>query len=305
MIVEADTGVSRPDQTATGLPTATIGIVTFNRREAVLRALRSCAGQDPPPHEIVVVDNASEDGTGLAIRESFPDVRYIRLPHNVGCPAARNVVYANSAGEIVVSVDDDGALGEGAIRRVIDAFASDPNIAIVAMRQCFPDEAESKTYGEEPLADVGSFSGGVSAIRTSVLDSVGGYPDDYFLFAEESHLALRVLDRGYRIVSEPRAIMWHPREGSSASTRNDFYRFRNSLLVVLQLFPLRKLALFLPGRMVSYFMISLRRGSFGQYLRALGAVVLRLGHELRHRKPVSIETVDRHQSSRGVVAKAS
>ena len=281
-------------------PRVSVGILTFNRRDALKKALESVLAQDRSNLEVVVVDSASTDGTQELVRDEFPSVNYIRLPRNLGCPEGRNHILANCSGEFVVSVDDDGFLAEDAVRHVVAAFASDPTIGVVALRQVFTDEPGSKTQtgDETPLTDAGCFSGGVSAFRRSMLDQTGGYPHDFFLFAEESFLSLRALEAGYRIVSEPRAVMFHPRAGSSVSTANDYHRFRNPLLVVVRLFPPSQLVVYLPGRLISYFFISIRRGSFLQYLKAALGVLGSLPWELSRRTPVSRATVRRQLSLR-------
>jgi GT2 family glycosyltransferase len=277
-----------------------VGILTFNRRAAVRRAIESSLAQSHAALEVVVVDSASTDGTEQMIRECFPQIRYVRLPRNLGCPEGRNHVFANCIGEIVVCLDDDGYLAPDAVARVVDAFASDPRIGAVAMRQRFEGEDGSLVYSEERLADVANFSGGVTAFRREAIAATGGYPSDFFLFAEESFLALKLLDRGYRIVSDPGAVMWHPRVGSSASASFDYFRFRNPLLTVLRLFPIQLVPVYLFGRLARYFMVSLSRGSLGQYLMAVARVAWSLPSELARREPVGIAAVRAHVSQRPV-----
>ena len=76
----------------TGRPGVTIVIVSFNVRDHLARCLQSLANAPPSaPHEIVVVDNASGDGTVAMVRDRWPAVRMIALDRNVGFAAANNV----------------------------------------------------------------------------------------------------------------------------------------------------------------------------------------------------------------------
>jgi len=271
---------------------ASVGILTFNRRAALERSIDSALRQTHPPTEVVVVDSASTDGTEEMVRTRFPEVRYVRLPRNLGCPDGRNHVFANCRGDIVVCLDDDGYLEPTAVEHVVRAFETDPRIGTVAMRQRFEGEDGSLTYSEQKLADVGNFSGGVAAFRRDAFTATGGYPADFFLFGEESYLVLKLFDSGYRIVSEPDAVMWHPRIGSSASSQFDYLRFRNPLLIVVRLFPLPMVPKYLLGRLASYFGASLSRGTFLQYLRAAAYVFATLPFEFARRQPVTRAAVE-------------
>jgi hypothetical protein len=270
------------------------GILTFNRKDAVLKAIDSVYAQGLDDVEVVVVDSASHDGTTEAVGQRFPEVKLIRLPRNLGCPGGRNHIYANCTGDYIVNVDDDGFLGEGALHRIVEAFESDPSVGIVALRQLYTDEPERAPASSERGRELGSFHGGVSAFRRAMLDEIGLYPEDFFLFAEEQYLAIRAMDAGFRIVSAPEAIMWHPRLGASVSRRWDYYRYRNSLLVVTRLFPGWLLLKYLILRMGSLFLISLRRRTPHHYLRAVGHVLLHLPGTLWSRQACGADAVHRY-----------
>jgi len=282
-----------------------VGILTYNRKDAVLRAIQSVYDQIVPEVEIVVVDSASTDGTSDAIRQQFPQVRLIRLPRNLGCPTGRNHVLANCTGKYIINLDDDGYLGEGAIEKVIETFDSDPSVGIIAMRQRYTDEAESgRAFGEDGKETV-MFYGGVSAFRGAMLDKTGYYPDDLFLYYEESFLGLRAMDAGYRILSRFDIVMWHPRVGGSGirggrrgsgeeGNRWDYYRFRNALLVVTRLFPGGLMLKYLILRLGSYALISIRRRTFHKYLCAAAYVLFYLPVTLISRRPCRPETIKKY-----------
>jgi hypothetical protein len=281
------------------MPKVSAGILTFNRKDAVLKAIQSVYDQDWPELEIVVVDSASTDGTADAIRARYPDVTLVRLPRNLGCPGGRNHIYANCTGDYIVNVDDDGFLGAGAIRHVVAAFEADPQVGVVALRLSYTDDPQGGRVIAAQPQEAGLFWGGVSAFRRSMLAQTGLYPEDFFLFAEETYFALRVMDAGYKIVSCPDAVMWHPSVGSSGGTRWDYYRWRNPLLVVARLFPGWLAAKYLCLRSCSYLLASLKRRSFGAYLCAAGGVWCRLPGTLWRRRPVGRAAVEKYFRLRG------
>lgn len=279
-----------------------VGIVTHNRRDQVLEAIASVhATAGGCAFEIVVVDNASEDGTPEAIRERFPDVQLIRLPENIGCPSGRNVIYAHCGGDYIINLDDDGRLEAGAIQGIVEMFDEDPRIGIIALRQAFTGERGSGRSVGPPdrVAEVGRFWGGVSAFRRSMLEEIGSYPEDLFLYYEESFLALRAMDAGYRIVSNPQLVMWHPRIGGSrVGSHADYYRYRNGLLLASRLFPLWMLLPYFLFRLGHFGLASLKSGSFREYLRAVGSALMSLPRDLPNRTPCSFRAVWKYHWSR-------
>jgi len=272
-----------------------VGIVTYNRSKVALRAIQSVYDQDVDDIEVIVVDNNSKDGTVDAIRQQFPEVKLICLARNVGCPAGRNHTFANCTGDYIINLDDDGYLGKGAAKKVIEVFETDPSIGVIAMKQCFINEPESSRSVGETGQEVVRFFGGVSAFRMEMLEKTGYYPDDFFIYNEEAVLGLRVIDAGWRIVSRNDIIMWHPRFGGGTRSKSlDYYRFRNSLLVVTRLFPGWLMVKYLILRLGSYFLTSIKNRTFHKYLLAVWYVLSRLPATLIIRKPCRRETVEKY-----------
>lgn len=278
-----------------------VAILTFNRKDKVVRAIESAFCDHTVKPEVIVVDNNSTDGTYEFLSEKYADnrdVKLIRLPRNMGCPDGRNFIYANCASEYIINLDDDGFLDKGALQKVIDVFEADLSIGIISMKLKDPAE-KSIADGLEHFhrREVTNFSGGLSAFRKSMLKSTGMYPEDFFFFAEEEYLSLKAINEGYKILYCPDIIMWHPViRGSVALERNavDYYKFRNPLLVVIRLFPTFIMIKYLLLRIVSYTIISLKRGSFIKFLCALIYIFTNLPRLIILRKPCSVATVEKY-----------
>ena len=86
-------------------PSVSIAILNYQRREALRRCLEAARSQRYPL-EILVVDNASTDGSPDMVRDEFPDVRLVRLPQNIAT-AARNIGVASAKSYIVFTIDND------------------------------------------------------------------------------------------------------------------------------------------------------------------------------------------------------
>ncbi len=152
--------------------------------------------------EIVVV------GNGADVPDLPPDVRVLRLAANVGIPAGRNEGVVATTGDVVAFLDDDGLLqGDDASRTWPREFAADPRLGIVSFRIADPDGGPGarrhvpRLRAGDPLrsSDVTTFLGGACAVRRSVFDRVGLLPGDFFYAHEETDLAWRALDAGWRI----------------------------------------------------------------------------------------------------------
>lgn len=281
-------------------PLITVGIVTRNRRTQLREAISSVYRQNYPEVEIVVVDNASGDGTAGMLRAEYPEIRLLLLDQNLGCPGGRSRLYRQARGDLIVNLDDDGLLEKETLSRLANVFSADPKIGVVAMRMLEPGSAPV-VPPEENWRETGLFWGGVSAFRKAMLEETGLYPEDFFFFKEEEFLALKALDAGWKIVYHPGIVIRHPpfkhRPGEDVS--RDYYLFRNPLFVVIELFPGFYLWKYLFLRLASYFLVSLRRGSFPAYCRAVGAVPGKLARTLPRRRPVSSATLRLYLSLRG------
>src|SRR5262245_41093734 len=144
-------------------PFVSILIVTWNRREELARAIQSALVQTYPAKEIVVVDNASTDGTDQMVRQQFPTVRMVVAPRNLGCPSGRNFGLQQCAGEYVFMLDDDGWLQEDAVALCVQRAEAHPSTAVVMAK--VREVQDGRVWQEHPSdqAEPGyraDFSGG-------------------------------------------------------------------------------------------------------------------------------------------------
>jgi GT2 family glycosyltransferase len=276
-----------------------IAILTMNRRDAVIRAINSAyksVERTSATCEIVVVDNASLDDTYEFIGSHFSEVKLIRIDENLGCPGGRNILYANCNGSIIINLDDDGMLAPDLIEKTVCAFENNADIGILSYRQ-FESMIEVETLPRDgALLEVASFSGGMSAFRKSMLVKIGMYPKDYFLLAEEENMALRASDAGYKIMLAGHIGMIHPFESQSQDNRWDYYRFRNSLFNVIELFPLPNFFVWFVLRILSNLRHAYRRNSLYAWARSTASVVV-FGWT-RRRAPIQSITLKKYLALR-------
>jgi GT2 family glycosyltransferase len=225
-VTEINTGINTGPKT--GLKLAAV-VITMGARPAELAELLSTvAKQQGDRIDVVVVGNGikASELPGLA-----PDVRTVDLPENLGIPGGRNVgvdllraLGPAERPDVILTLDDDGALdGDEVGLRLREAFEADPKLGVVSFRIADPVSGEVQRR-HVPRVRVGdpdqgsavtTFLGGGSAIRTAVVDQVGGLPDQFFYCHEETDQAWRALDGGWSIEYRPEVTLLHPKTSPS------------------------------------------------------------------------------------------
>ncbi|MER6392566.1 glycosyltransferase family 2 protein [Streptomyces sp. NPDC059382] len=204
-------------------------IITMGNRPDELKALLdSVARQDGDPVEVVVV------GQGVKVTGLPEGVRTVDLPENLGIPGGRNVgIEAFGPGgtdvDALLFLDDDGLLERADTAELCrQAFAEDPSLGIVSFRIADPDTGETqrrhvpRLRASDPMRSsrVTTFLGGANAVRTRVFDQVGALPGEFFYAHEETDLAWRALDAGWRIDYRADMVLLHP---TTAPSRHAVY----------------------------------------------------------------------------------
>lgn len=282
-------------------------VVTWRGAEHVGQCLDALATQRS--HHLLVIDNASDDGTAevLAQHPAHPEV--LRTPHNLGYAGAIAHALEHVRTPLVAWLNDDAAPGDGWLAALEDALNGDERAAAASSRLSTPDGAVRsvgvRLTGEGHGADttggdaVFGFCGGAALLRTRVLREVGGVPAAFFCYYEDTETSWRLRLAGHRVVTVP-ADVRHLHGASSNHGSPLFHRWneRNRLLMLLRCAPagvaVRELARFaavtvlLPVRRV------LRRpvpdaANFrcGLRLRVLGEVASRLPTTLRTRRSIA------------------
>ena len=213
-------------------PRVSVVMLTHNRTEQTLRSLGELiALPERPP--LVVVDNASSDGTPAAVRREYPDVRVIELPENIGAAARNDGVEAVDT-EYVAFSDDDSWWAPGALARAVEAFDRHPRLAAVHGRILVgDDEREDPICAElrdSPLPGDPSLPGtrllGFLAcavvVRRAAFEAVHGFEPNIKIGGEEEWMACDLAAAGWEIRYLPEIVVHHhppPRVGAAADAR--------------------------------------------------------------------------------------
>ncbi len=133
-------------------PSLSVVIPTRDTRELTLRCLGSLAGGGVEPLEVVVVDDASTDGTAAAVRRAHPAVTVVEAPHNLGFGGAANLGVGRATGEVVLLLNSDTEVLDGALAALVGAFADDPALGIAGAELLDPDGTPQWRAGRRPTA---------------------------------------------------------------------------------------------------------------------------------------------------------
>lgn len=205
-----------------------VGVVLLsmgNRPAELQRSLAALEAQEGVSMDVFLLGNGW-------VPEGVPEwVRTDHSPENLGCPGGRNVGAANVEAEYLLFYDDDGELGSpDVLRRMVDIFEANPDVAVVQARGVDPTGKPSprrwtprlRTPSEGGGGDVVVFWEAMAMIRRSAFEEVGGWAGEFFFGHEGIDLAMKLLDRGWRIRYEPSLVVHHP---ATPPSRHDHFYF--------------------------------------------------------------------------------
>ncbi|GAA4098258.1 MULTISPECIES: glycosyltransferase family 2 protein [Actinomadura] len=197
----------------------TVVVITRDRRESLLHTLGRLAGlPERPP--VIVVDNASRDGTAEAVALLYPEMTLLRPRDNLGA-VARNFAVDHVRTPYVAFCDDDTWWEPGALTRAVALLDAHPRVAVVTGRVIVePDGREDPIVTElreSPLPRppglpgpaLGSFLAGASVLRAGAFREAGGFSPRLWLGGEEELLSADLMSRGWHLCYADDVVVHH------------------------------------------------------------------------------------------------
>ncbi|MBL8094382.1 MAG: glycosyltransferase family 2 protein [Anaerolineales bacterium] len=247
----------------------TVIVVNYNGAAHIERCLRALLAQSYPAHEIVVIDNASTDGSLELARSFAPAINCIPLAENAGFARANNLAARAARGEWIALINNDAFAAPGWLQALVDAARRAPEIGLVASQMVFdaqPDLINSTgvcidrtgvvwdrgggamTLPSGPPVPVFGPSGGAALYRRELWQALGGLREDYFMYFEDVDLAWQANWLGARSVLAPAAHVRHVVSASlgQASPAKTFWLARNKWLLLARNYPRPYLWRYLP-----------------------------------------------------------
>jgi GT2 family glycosyltransferase len=246
------------------LTTLSIVIVSYNARTHLENCLESLTTAAPStPHEIVVVDNASPDGSAAAVKRRWPHLIVIEQPSNAGFAAANNAGIRASASELLLLLNSDTVVPPGAVDRLVGRLVARPDIAVAGPRLIDAGGRAELSFGRmiSPLNELRQktlmalYSHGIAAVSTWVeratrrehlvdwvsgacllvrrtdAEAAGLLDERFFLYTEDVDFCAAVRARGRGVLFTPAAEVVHLGGRSRATIAADANRaYRRSHL---------------------------------------------------------------------------
>ena len=251
------------------MPKLSIIIVNYNTYSLSKQTIDSILNRTYPfEYEIILVDNASSDGSIEMLKDDFKEISNIHIiinKDNLGFGKANNIGYGKSTGEYILLLNSDTVVGDNCLTKCMDYIEQRQNIGALgckvmledgtldhACKRGFPTPKASLYYflklgkkdpikyglydamhlGEDEVGEVDVLTGAFMLMPKEVIEKVGLFDEDYFMYGEDIDLCYKIKEAGYDIVYYPEAHIYHLKGGSSKKKRTKvIYNFHDAMWI--------------------------------------------------------------------------
>ncbi|MDA8777046.1 glycosyltransferase [Pontimonas sp.] len=261
----------------TDSPRVSVILVNYKGADDTLKALDTLMAlpEYPETLEIVVVDNASGDGSLDLLRQRERDIVLVASPANSGFAGGCNLGVKHSTGEIVAFLNNDAKPDTGWVSAALEAFDSYENVGAVASQVLNwegthvdfsgagmtwygmgyrPLTGNKATTKPQKPAPVLFGTGSAMFVRRSVFDELGGFDESFFMFFEDVDFGWRLNLAGYTYLYQPQSVAFHRYHGSMGGIpkhREQFLLERNALYCLYKNLDDAQLQRILPGALLA------------------------------------------------------
>ena len=279
-------------------------IVNYNGQRLLGKLFESLAHQTLPADEIILVDNASVDGSVAYVRQHFPQVTVVPLPTNTGFAGGNNAGFAKARGEYIALLNSDTIVDKRWLVELVQALDADERIGAavpkIYLASAYPRIAQAgaefnnlgNIWGRgfyqldqgqfDTVMEVPALTGCSAIVRRQALRGEPLFDQRFFMYHEELDLTLRLRSRGYSIMYVPTSIVHHEllqsvkRNSQRPRLFQQFYCNRNRVKILTKYYPLSVLIRSLPLISLSFIYWNwffLRNGGIVFFLRAVSSQI--------------------------------
>jgi len=284
-------------------PLVSIIILNWNGMEHLEVCLKSSLAQNYDNLEVIVVDNGSTDGSIEYVRSEFRGrVKLIVNSENVGFAKGNNVGFENSSGKYVIALNNDTEVDSNWVRSLVEVAEANRDIGMLASKilsffnrkeiDCvghliYPDGlSRGRGRGEidqgqyDSIDEVAFPSGCAAFYRKEMLDEIGYFDDEFFIYVEDTDLGMRGRLAGWKCLYVPNAVIYHKYSATMGgySPRKAFLVERNRIWFAMKNLPSSLLLSSLYYTLARYVLQAygalFHRGASGQYTRKFSKISL-------------------------------
>ena len=292
----------------------TVVLTNYNGRALLECVLPSLQAQTFRPFDTVVVDDCSSDDSVAYLREHWPEVSVIELPHNRGVTAAMNVALDASGSELVGLFNNDTELAPDCLSELVAELDRSPRLGSVtpkmldfARREVIDGAGDllnwrgggrRRGHGERDSGqydhpqEIFAACGGAAIYRRAVWDAVGALDEAYHAYYEDIDWGFRAQLAGFRCGYVPSAVLYHRGSatlGRGMSEFNGYHLWRNPIWLIAKCYPLGALLRHAPALargQAGNLLVAARERKLGVWARAMRDALLGLPAALRKRRAV-------------------
>lgn len=290
---------------------ASVVIVNYNAGQKLIRCLDSVIVCLPADTELILVDNASSDGSTDEAAARFPSVKVLRSGGNPGFGAGANLGARSARGEQLIFLNPDTRVEPGWVEGLLEPLDRDPKAGLATSKILQADDparisacgnsvhisgltlargmgAPREAFRE--VEPVDAVSGAAFAIRRKVFETLAGFDEEFFLYVEDTDLSLRARLAGWLCLFAPKSVVYHDYT-FRLTARKVFYQERNRYRMLLKCLRWPSLFVLLPSEILAEFVtwgfVLIRdRANAANKLQAYASILASLPSVLRQRRVV-------------------
>ena len=244
--------------------------------------------------EIIVTDNHSTDGSIEMVKNEFPEVKLIVMPNSkYGGIETCNIGLASAFGKYVVMMDNDAMLEEDWVEKAVKEFENNEDLGCIAGRVLNYYTKEDWGFWLYGLDDdwkdkefyTTVFVGCSAIMRKDIIDKVGYFPNEYFLYWNEVALGAKIVNAGYKIRYIPNIVAYHKvSQTQRLGKKGYYYGVRNGYWYYWEYYPL--------GLALKHTLIHFVKSAYGgvrhplTFIKAHLDAIKRLPAIVKNRKPI-------------------